>query len=94
MKQKTKWKRSIKAGVLVLLAIGFLALTPQLMMGVEGAVFGAVWLTMAMLGAVSLYRQHREERKKAAWHEVYAFKKKLRTPGREARSRITVRLKA
>lgn len=94
MRQKTSWKRRVKVGILALMGIGFLLLSPQLTAGVEGIVFAAVWMAMAVLGAVSLYHEWKMARRSARGKAVYAFKKKLRTPKNEARSRITVRLRA
>ena len=94
MRQKTRWRRRVKAGVLALMGIGFLLLSPQLTIGTEGIVFTALWLMMAVLGAVSLYHEWKMTRRAVREKAVYTFKKKLRTPKEEARSRISVRLRA
>ena len=93
MKQKTSIKRKVKVGILALMGIGFLLLSPQLTVGMEGIIFAVVWAVMATLGAVSLYHEWKASRRSAREKAVYAFKKKLRTP-KEARSRISVRLRA
>ncbi len=93
MKQKTRWKRRVKVGVLALMGIGFFLLSPQLTVGMEGMIFASVWGAMAVLGAVSLYHEWKVTRRSAREKAVYTFKKKLRTP-KEARSRISVRLRA
>lgn len=94
MRQKTSWKRKVKMGMLILMGIGFLVLSPQLTIGTEGIIFAAIWLTMAALGAVSLYHEWKIARRSVREKAVYTFKKKLRTPREEARSRISVRLRA
>jgi uncharacterized membrane protein YbaN (DUF454 family) len=93
MREKTSLKRRVKVGILALMGIGFLMLSPQLTMGAEGIAFVVIWTMMAMLGAVSLYHEWKGARRSARAKAVYTFKKKLRTP-KEARSRISVRLKA
>ncbi len=94
MRQKMSWKRRVKVGILALMGSGFFLLSPRLTMGTEGIVFGAVWLAMAVLGAVSLYYEWKTARRAVREKAVYTFKKKLRTPSKEARSRISVRLRA
>ena len=93
MRQKMNLKRKVKVGALALMGIGFLLLSPQLTMGIEGVLFASVWAVMAMLGAMSLYHEWKAARRLDRAKAVYTFKKKLRTP-KEARSRISVRLKA
>ena len=93
MRQKMSLNRKVKVGMLTLVGIGFLLLSPQLTIGVEGTIFAVVWVMMAMLGAVSLYHEWKASRRSAREKAVYTFKKKLRTP-KEARSRISVRLRA
>ena len=93
MRQKTSLKRRVKVGILMLMGIGFLFLSPQLTVGTEGVIFASVWVVMAMLGAVALYHEWKLSKRAVREKAVYTFKKKLRTP-KEARSRISVRLKA
>lgn len=94
MRRKTNWKRRVKMGLLTLMGVGFLLMMPQLTVGIEGIVFAAIWLTMAVLGAVALYHERKMARRAVREKAVYTFKKKLRTPSKEARSRISVRLRA
>lgn len=93
MREKTRLKRRLKVGMLALMGMGFFVLSPQLTVGMEGMIFATVWSVMMMLGAVSLYHEWKLSRRSAREKAVYTFKKKLRTP-KEARSRISVRLKA
>lgn len=93
MRQKTSIKRKVKVGILALMGIGFLLLSPQLTVGIEGMIFAFIWMAMAVLGAVSLYHEWKVTRRSEKAKAVYTFKKKLRTP-KEARSRISVRLRA
>lgn len=94
MRQEARGKHIAKIGILAVLAIGFTMLLPQMVMSIEGIIFGAVWLMIAVMGAISVWHQRRTVRRRVLRREVYSFKKKLRTPEKEARSRITVRLKA
>lgn len=87
------WKNDVKGIWLFLMLVVFFASLPQILDNAIGAVFGAVWAIVAMLGAWSVYLTKKEERRKARLARVFAFKKKLRTSKREVRSRITVRLK-
>ena len=93
MREKTRLKRRLKVGMLALMGMGFFVLSPQLTVGMEGIIFAVVWAVMATFGAVSLYHEWKGEKRSARAKAVYTFKKKLRTP-KEARSRISVRLKA
>ena len=78
MKQKTSIKRKVKVGILALMGIGFLLLSPQLTVGMEGIIFAVVWAVMATLGAVSLYHEWKAARRSAREKAVYAFKKNPR----------------
>lgn len=94
MNGKKRGMRIVKMGMLAVMTVCMMLLMMQVAMSLEVALFSAVWLVMAMMGAVSVYHEHRAARQRAVRREIYSLKKKLRTPVKEARSRITVRLKA
>ncbi|MBO5245078.1 MAG: hypothetical protein J6B02_03145 [Selenomonadales bacterium] len=94
MRGKKQGKLITKMGMLAVMMLGLMMLVPQMVMSIEGSLFGAVWLVMAMMGTASVWHTYRSARQKAVRREIYSLKKKLRTPVKEARSRITVRLKA
>ena len=86
-------KIRLKWAMLVMMGMAFLAVSPQLLTESMGIVFALVWLTMVFLSVYAVFHRKRELKRKKRLGRVFAFKKKLRT-SKEARSRITVRLKA
>lgn len=89
-----RWKRRFKGTMIVVMGVVFAILLPQLLTSSVGVGFAAVWLAMALMGAWSVYRREVEARRATRLKRAFTFKKKLRTSKEEARSRITVRLRA
>lgn len=86
-------KIRLKWAMLVMMGVAFLAVSPQLLAERIGIVFALVWLTMVFLSVYAVFSRQKELKRKKRLEKAFAFKKKLRT-SKEARSRITVRLKA
>lgn len=92
-RRREEGKIRLKWAMLVMMGGAFLVVSPQLLAESIGIVFAVVWLTMVLLSMYAVFHRQKELKRKKRLEKAFAFKKKLRT-SKEARSRITVRLKA
>lgn len=92
-RRREEGKIRLKWAMLVMMSVAFLAVSPQLLTESRGIVFALVWLTMLFFSAYAVFHRQKELKRKKRLERAFVFKKKLRT-SKEARSRITVRLKA